>query len=92
MMPRSSQGGNSAQVKMKLLITGSSLPVAQMGPDFLLVMEAVDLPPSNAIIVMQVDDAERRWDVHLPNGISLVSKRVAISVVTEKLKLNSAKI
>jgi hypothetical protein len=82
MMPKSSQGGHSAQVKMKLLVNGSSLSVAQMGPDFLLVSEAIDHPPTNASIVMQVDESERRWDVRLPEGISLGSKRIVISAVT----------
>ena len=81
-MPKSSQGGHSAQVKMKLLVNGSSLPVAQMGPDFLLVTETIDHPPANASIVMQVDGNERRWDVRLPDGISLRAKRVVISAVT----------
>jgi hypothetical protein len=81
MMPESSQGGHSAQVNMKLLVNGSSLPVAQMGPDFLLVTEAIDHPPANASIVMRVDESERRWDVHLPNGISLGSKRIVISAI-----------
>jgi len=67
---------------MKLLVNGSSLSVAQMGPDFLLMTEAVDHPPANASIVMRVDESERRWDVRLPDGISLRSKRVAISAVT----------
>jgi hypothetical protein len=78
----SSQGGYSAQVKMKLLVNGSSIPVAQMGPDFLLVVEAIDHPPTNASIIMQVDESERRWDVRLPNGMSSGSKRVAISAAT----------
>jgi hypothetical protein len=38
-MPKSSQGGHSAQVKMKLLVNGSSILVAQMGADFLLVTD-----------------------------------------------------
>jgi hypothetical protein len=81
MMPKSNQGGHSAEVKMKLLVNDSSIPVAQMGPDFLLVTEAIDHPPANASIVMQVDETERRWDVRLPNGISLGSRRVVISAV-----------
>ena len=80
-MPKSNQGGHSAQVKMKLLVNGSSIPVAQMGPDFLLVTEAIDHPPANASIVMQVDETERRWDVRLPQGISLGCKRIAISAL-----------
>jgi hypothetical protein len=70
---------HSARVNMKLLISGSSIPVAQMGPDFLLVTETIDHPPANASIVMQADESERRWEVRLPNGISLGSKRVVIS-------------
>ena len=82
MMPKSSQGGHSAQVKMKLLVNGSSISVAQMGPDFLLLAETIDHPPTNASIVMQVDENERRWNVRLPNGISSESKRVSILEVT----------
>jgi hypothetical protein len=79
MVAKSSQGGHSAQVKMRLLVNGSSFPVVQMGPDFILVNEAVDHPPANARLVLQVDETEREWNIHLPNGISSGSKRVVIS-------------
>jgi len=75
------QSGHSAEVKMKLLVNGISMPVAQMGPDFLLLAETIDHPPANATIVMQVDENERRWEVRLPDGISLGCKRIAISPV-----------
>jgi hypothetical protein len=81
MMPKSTQGGHSARVNMKLLVNGSSLPMSQMGPDFLLLTETINHPPADASIVMQVDESERRWDVRLPNGISMESKRVVISAV-----------
>ncbi len=68
---------------MKLLVNGSSIPVAQMGPDFLLVTETIDHPPADASIVMQVDEIESRWQVRLPKGISLGSKRIVISAVTQ---------
>ena len=54
---------------MRLLVNGSSIAVAQMGPDFLLVDGPIDHPPGNASLVLQVDQSERRWDVHLPEGI-----------------------
>jgi hypothetical protein len=79
MIPESSHGGHSAQVKMKLLVNGSSLSVTQMGPDFLLVTSAINHPPADAILVMQVDESERQWNVRLPNGISSDCKRVIIS-------------
>lgn len=64
---------------MRLLVNGSSIAVAQMGPDFLLVDAPINHPPGNASLVLQVDQSERRWDVNLPEGISAVSKRVAIA-------------
>ncbi|HWD92675.1 MAG TPA: hypothetical protein VG938_10025 [Verrucomicrobiae bacterium] len=79
MFPKSSQGGHSAQVKMTLWINGNSNSVAQMGPDFLLLDAPFDHPPSNASVVLQVDESERRWNVRLPQGISSNSKRVIIS-------------
>ena len=65
---------------MRLLVNGSSSAVAQMGPDFLLVDDPINYPPGNASLILQVDQSERRWNVHLPEGIAAVSRRVAITV------------
>ena len=67
---------------MRLLVNGSSIAVAQMGPDFLLVDAPINHPSGNASLVLQVDQSERRWNVHLPDGISAGSKRVAIACVS----------
>ena len=64
---------------MRLLVNGSSIAVAQMGPDFLLVDAPINHPPGNARLILQVDESERRWEVSLPEGISAESKRVAIA-------------
>lgn len=66
---------------MKLLVNGSSILVVQMGPDFVLVDEGIDHPPADARLVLQVDESERAWNIHLPNGISSGSKRVVISAL-----------
>ena len=63
---------------MRLLVNGLSLPVLQMGADFLLVDQPVNHPPTIASVVMSVDDSERRWNVRLPLGLSAQSNRVAI--------------
>jgi hypothetical protein len=76
----SSQGGDSAQVEMRLVVNGCSISVAQMGPDFLLVDEPIDLPPGEATGILQVDQSERGWNVSLPNRISAASKRVQIAL------------
>lgn len=78
-MPASSNGGHSAQVKIQLLIDGASFPVAQLGPDFLFVDAPFDHPPGGAGLILQIDQSERRWNVHLPNGISAGSHRVMIA-------------
>jgi hypothetical protein len=69
---------HSAQVKMQLLINGSSIPIAQAGPDFLLLNEPFDHPPCVGRFVLQVDQDERQWDVRLPDGMSASSKRVSV--------------
>ena len=75
----SSHGGHSADVRISLMFSGHSIPVAQLGPDFLLLDAPADHPPGPASILLRVDQSERRWDVRLPNGISAASKRVAIT-------------
>ncbi len=75
----STHGGHSAQVKMRLLVGGQSIPVAQMGPDFVLLQNPVNHPPADASVVLQVDKSERSWNIHLPHGITAGTKRVAIA-------------
>ncbi len=65
---------------MCLIVDGESIPIAQMGPDFLLVDTASDHPPGEATIVLQVDESERRWQVRLPEGISKDSERIALAL------------
>jgi hypothetical protein len=71
-------GGHSARVKIQLLLDGSSIPVAQLGPDFLLLDKPFEHPPAIARLVLQVDQSERRWDIQLPHGISADASRVII--------------
>ena len=79
MIESSGQGGHSAQVKMRLLLNGSSIPVAQMGPDFLILESATEHPPADATIELRIDASERRWKVRLPEGISSASRTVSIT-------------
>jgi hypothetical protein len=72
--------GHSAQVNIQLLIDGASVPVAQLGPDFLLLDVPFEHPPCNARLILQVDQSERQWGIYLPNGISAAENRVAITV------------
>jgi len=79
----SSHIGHSADVRIRLILNGDSIPVAQLGPGFLLLDNPTNYPPGSARIVMRVDQSERSWNVGLPEGISSGSKRVTIVSGTE---------
>jgi hypothetical protein len=79
MIAEQTYGAHSAQVRMHLLVDGRSISITHMGPDFLFIESASDHPPGEATIVLQVDQNERRWNVHLPDGISAQSRRVALA-------------
>ncbi len=79
MITKQSYGAHSAKVRMRLIVNGASISITHMGSDLLLIDSASDHPPGDATIVLQVDQSERRWNVHLPNGISAGSKRVALA-------------
>ena len=80
MIAEQSYGAHSAQVEMRLILDGASVNINQMGPDFLLIESPTDHPPCQAIILLRVDDSERRWRVRLPEGISKASTRVALAL------------
>jgi hypothetical protein len=77
-MKVSNHGGHSAIINMVLRFNGTSMPIAKMGPDYIVLNSASDYPPCEATIEMRVDDSESRWNVRLPNGIPAGSKRVAL--------------
>ena len=64
---------------MRLLLNGDSIPVVQMGPDFIILESATEHPPTDATLELCIDASERRWKVRLPNGISNASRTVTIS-------------
>jgi len=80
MIAKQSNGAHSAVVKMRLIINGTSIPINQMGPDFLFVESDRDYPPGEATIVLQIDESQREWQVRLPEGVSKNSERVALEV------------
>lgn len=76
------QKGCSNRVDMQLLVNGASLPIAQMGPDFLLIGKTIDHPPAEATIIFSVEGhKERRWQVRLPEGLATGRERVVIAKV-----------
>ena len=66
---------------MRLLLNGASFRIAQMGPDFLFVESPGDHPPARATIELQVDAAQRTWEVNLPHGMKASDERVVLALV-----------
>jgi hypothetical protein len=62
-------GAYSAHVHIQLNLTNLSIPVAQLGPDFIILREGVNHPPTEAEMVLWVDESESRWTVFLPEGL-----------------------
>ena len=72
--------GHSADVRMELLLNGAALRIVQLGPDFLILDESANHPPSDAEIALHVDGRERRWHVRLLAGFSADASRIPISI------------
>lgn len=66
---------------MQLLVNGSCVEIAQMGPDFLLVNNPIDHVRDEANILLEVDGRARSWKILLPEGITTTSNRVSIAPV-----------
>ena len=74
----SSRSGYSAKVSLSLIVEGRTVPLSHVGPNEVSVRSLCEaVPPSNAQIVIDVDDSSKTLDVFLPNGILSDSYNVA---------------
>lgn len=65
---------------MTLFLGESAIPVAQLGPDFLILKEpAGQQPESQGILSLTVDGVCEKIPLHLPLGIETANRRVAIA-------------
>lgn len=71
--------GHSADVRMQLTVNGHILPISQLGPDFLILKDAIDYPPAEGEIAVWVDGHERRWTIWLADGIKSEQRETNIS-------------
>ena len=73
-------GAYSADVRMELRLNGRVLPIAQLGPDFLILATPIDHPPAHAEIAMSIDGHERCWPVRLVDGIGALRRETGIAL------------
>jgi hypothetical protein len=75
----SKSNGYSADVRMYLKVGDHTLRIGQLGPDFLILRGAPELPPSDGEVTLSIDGRVRQWSVRLPDGISTSSARTRIT-------------
>ncbi len=78
MLVSAAHTGRSTSVKLQLVLDGETLPVGQVGPDFLLLKTPLEHPPAEGTVIVSVDNNEHRWPVRLPVGSSTTHRRVEI--------------
>jgi hypothetical protein len=64
---------------MRLLANGRSYRIAQLGPDFLILRDKVDSPPTEGEITLNVDGHEESWRVHLPDGLTPMQTKTPVT-------------
>jgi hypothetical protein len=64
---------------MELRVNGAVLPIAQLGPDFLILKQSIDHTPVDAEIAMWIDGREDRWSVRLADGLRAEQRRARIA-------------
>lgn len=63
---------------MRLEIDGVRVPIAQLGPDFVILTEPASSAVRRGEIALQVDSTEERWTVELPDGLARPGERTRI--------------
>ncbi len=81
---RNGNFGHSAEVRMHLRLNGQVLPIAQLGPDFLVLKDPIDHPSADAEIDLTIDGVEDRWRVHLIEGLAIEKRKATLRPVNEK--------
>jgi hypothetical protein len=68
---------HSAQVSLRLVVGGRTIPLAQIARDWIILAEPTELKPAPAEVVLHVDGVPERWTVEvLPHDQG--SRRVPI--------------
>lgn len=64
---------------MHLQVNGHTLPIRELGGDFLVLAQSIDHPPTEAELFLSIDGHERRRTLWLARGLSASNWEVDIS-------------
>ncbi|MDX1926103.1 MAG: hypothetical protein SFV81_06275 [Pirellulaceae bacterium] len=74
-----SAASHSSVVTLELLVGERKIPLVQMSREYLISQTPVELPVTDAEILMHVDGKPTRMAVFLPDGCSLENRRFRIA-------------
>jgi hypothetical protein len=70
---------HSAEVRIQLAVNGHMFSVAELGPGFVVLRDAIDHPPARANITMSIDGQTSQWQVDLVDGIVSRQRKTPIA-------------
>ena len=71
---------HSASVEIILSLHDRQLRIGHLGPNYLILDDPINAPPSDAQISLSVDGVTTRWSIHLPEGLSAADPRAPIAL------------
>jgi hypothetical protein len=68
----------SPKVALTLVVGGREVALSRIGSNELIVRNISEpVPPSDARLVVTIDDESKTYDIYLPDGIPAAAERVA---------------
>jgi hypothetical protein len=74
------KSAHSADVQMHLSVNGHVLTIGHLGPNYVILDNPIDHPPTDAEISLSVDGKQTRWRIKLVDGLSASECRSRITV------------
>ena len=74
--------GHSAKVRLSLRIAGRIVPLSQIGPDFCISRDPIELEPQSAEIIVQIDGEDRIQPIYLTHGMKSSAPKTAIQMIS----------
>lgn len=69
---------HSTQVQIHLKVERIRLPIAQLGPDFVIMSETATSRSRRGEIAVRIDSTEKRWTIELPEGLAAAGQHTRI--------------
>lgn len=66
---------------MHLAVGSRRLAIVQVGPDFMILAEPVEIPPTRGELVVEIDGDEKRRTIYLPEGIRATDIQTPIASI-----------